>query len=144
MVTFRFTKEKAHRTRRERQGSQSRRCIINTIIKRYFENNLRNIWTGISTPPKEEPSDKLDMLLNPEQAKKQEEDKKMAMEDLRDGRQSIVTYKCLTQVNQGQNVLARTCLSCKLNKTCSVTFGSIMLKRGEIMYSQQVLKLTEL
>ena len=53
---------------------------------------MRNIWTGISTPPKEEPSDKLDMLLNPERANNQKEDKKMAMEDLRDGRQSIVTY----------------------------------------------------
>ena len=46
----------------------------------------------------EKQADKLDMLLNPERANNQKEDKKMAMEDLRDGRQSIVTYKCLTKV----------------------------------------------
>ena len=34
------------------------------------------------------------MLLNPDKAKQHQEDKKMAMNDLRDGKQSIVTNEC--------------------------------------------------
>ena len=54
--------------------------------------------TDISTPSKEGPSDKLDLMLNPEKAKQHEEDKKLAMDDLRDGRQSIVTFELLKPI----------------------------------------------
>ena len=54
-----------------------------------------NTWTDNSTASEEEPSDKLDMLLNPEKAKQRDEDKRKAMNDLRDGGPSIVTYECL-------------------------------------------------
>ena len=68
------------------------------LIKK-LQNKSNNLWvlwntlTDISTTSK--PSDKLDMLLNPEKAKQLEEDKRIAMDDLRDGRPSIITYECL-------------------------------------------------
>ena len=50
-------------------------------------------WTNISAPSKEGPTDKLDIILNPEKAKQRKEEKKMAMDDLRGGRQSIVAFE---------------------------------------------------
>ena len=57
----------------------------------FFETDLCFTCTDISIASKEEPSDKLDMLLNPEKAKQRDQHKRMAMDDLRDGRHSTVT-----------------------------------------------------
>ena len=66
--------------------------MTNTII-------YNQLYLDIATPTKEEPSDKLDVLLNPDKAKQHKEDTKMAMNDLRDGTLNIVTYECFKLKN---------------------------------------------
>ena len=56
---------------------------------------ITRLWlnlTGNATVSKVVQSNKLDLLLNPEKARQQKEDKEKAMEDMRDDGQNIVTY----------------------------------------------------
>ena len=55
--------------------------------------------TGNATVSKVVQSDKLDLLLNPEKARQQKEDKEKAMEDIRDAWQNIVTHMLCFRLN---------------------------------------------